>query len=246
MKLSIDGTSSVGLRLAYRFWIELGRPARFEKRKTMEEWEPQMESLWRKSGLGYPEFRWFLIWVLRKDDPDGAKYGNDFTAHNLRAARDPMASLVKQFAVTFFEVFMPKADKVIPLLIEKREREEEASRLTDAAGQPLKWIDVLPEDAPPWEREKARWMDADDAVFPICGGPMADESMEQWVDRECRPLRNPDWRCSKCVYGVSLDGDDDVRTRWCSDCAEERRMWEDDDREWMCWEAPSESCLTTE
>jgi hypothetical protein len=246
MKLRIDGTSSVGLRLAYRFWIELGRPARFEKRKTMEEWEPQMESLWRKSGLGYPEFRWFLIWVLRKDDPDGAKYGNDFTAHNLRAARDPMASLVKQFAVTFFEVFMPKADKVIPLLIEKREREEEASRLTDAAGQPLKWIDVLPEDAPPWEREKARWMDADDAVFPICGGPMADESMEQWVDRECRPLRNPDWRCSKCVYGVSLDGDDDVRTRWCSDCAEERRMWEDDDREWMCWEAPSESCLTTE
>lgn len=211
----------------------------------MEEWEPQMESLWRKSGLGYPEFRWFLIWVLRKNDPDGAKYGNDFTAHNLRAARDPMASLAKQFALTFFEVFMPKADRLIPLLIEKREREEAAATLAAAAAEPLKWVDILGADAEPWEREKARFMDADTAASPMCG-PMAGESMEQWVDRESKPLRNSDWRCSKCVYGVSLDGEDDVRTKWCADCAEERKMWEDEDREWMCWEAPSISCLTKE
>ena len=211
----------------------------------MEEWEPKMESLWRKSGLGHMEFRWFLIWALRKNDPDGAKYGNDFTAHNLRAARDPMASLVKQFGVTLYEIFMPKADKVIPLLVEKREQEEAAAKLAADAARRLKWIDILPDDAESWEREKARWMDADDAAFSMCG-PMAGESMEQWVEREFRPLKHPEWRCTKCVYGVSLDGEDDVRTRWCTDCAEERQMWEDDDREWMCWEVPSVSCLTCE
>ncbi len=76
MKLRIDDTSSPGLRFAFRFWIELGRPARFCNRKTMEEWSPKMESLWRQSGQDFMAFRWFLIWALRKDDPDGAKYLN--------------------------------------------------------------------------------------------------------------------------------------------------------------------------
>src|SRR5437016_3143387 len=93
---TIDKNSSVGLRLAYRFWIELGRPTRFNNRKTMEEWAPKMESLFHKSGVDYAGFKWFLIWALRLADPDGARYGNDFTARNLRAAHDPMASLVKQ------------------------------------------------------------------------------------------------------------------------------------------------------
>jgi hypothetical protein len=245
MKLRIDSNSPVGLRLAYRFWIELGRPARFHNRKSMDAWEPSMESLWRKSGLDYGAFKWFLIWCLRLDDPDGAKFGNDFTARNLRAARDPMASLAKQFAMTFFEIFMPKADKVVPLLIEKREQEEAEAALAAAAVKPTRWVDILPENADRWEIEKARHLDALDAAYPM-HGPMAGETEDQWIMRETKPLRNPDWRCSKCEYGVSLDGDDDVRTKWCADCAEERRMYEDEDREWMCFEAPSESSLTKE
>src|SRR6266481_5923596 len=136
----IDKNSSVGLRLTYRFWIELGRPKRFNNRKAMEEWAPEMESLFRRSGVDYMGFKWFLIWALRLDDADGARYGNDFTARNLRAAHDPMASLVKQFQMTFFEVFMPKADKVVHLLVEKREREEADARFAQAAAQPTKWV----------------------------------------------------------------------------------------------------------
>jgi hypothetical protein len=112
MVLKIDENSPVGLRLAFRSWIELDRPKKFNNRLTMEEWALKMESLFRKSGLDYTGFKWFLIWSLRLDDPDGARYGNDFTARNLRAAHDPMASLIKQFPMTFFEVFMPKTDKV--------------------------------------------------------------------------------------------------------------------------------------
>jgi len=204
-----------------------------------------MESLWRKSGLDYGAFRWFLIWALRPDDPDAARYGNDWTARNLRAAKDPMASLVKQFGTTFFEIFMPKADKIIPLLIEKREQEEAEAALATAAVAPAKWVDILPENAKEWEIEKACHMDALDAAFPM-RGPMADETVEQWIMRETKQLRHPDWRCRKCIYGVSLDGGDDVRTQWCADCAEERRMYEDEDREWMCFEVPSVSCLTKE
>lgn len=245
MKLKIDSQSPVGLRLAYRFWIELGRPSRFHNPKAMEAWAPKMESLWRKSGLDYTAFKWFLIWALRLADPDGANYGNDFTARNLRAASDPMSSLVKQFGVTFLEIFMPKADKVVPLLRGIREREEAEAALAAATKKPLRYVDILPENAEKWEIEKARHMDALDAAFPM-REPMAGETVEEWIMRETKQLRNPDWRCGKCDYGVSLDGDDDVRAKWCPDCAEERRMYEDEDKDWMCWEAPSVSCLTKE
>src|SRR6266404_1538654 len=113
MTFSINADSSEGLRLAYRFWIELGRPARFHNRKTLEAWAPQMDELWRRSGLDYDEFRWFIIWALRPADPDGARLGNHYTATNLRMARDPMGSLVKQFEITF-EIFGQKAEKVVP------------------------------------------------------------------------------------------------------------------------------------
>jgi hypothetical protein len=49
-----------------------------------------------------------------------------------------------------------------------------------------------------------------------------------------------------CVFGVSLDGEEDVRTKWCSDCAEERRMYADEDRECMCAEVESVSEITGE
>src|ERR1700723_1070604 len=121
MENNINKNSSVGLRLACRFWIELGKPKHYGPYKNLAAWSAKMESLWRQSGLDYVAFRWFLIWLCRLDDKDGARFGNDFTARNLRSAQDPMASLVRQFPRVFFEFFMPKADKVIPLLIEKRE-----------------------------------------------------------------------------------------------------------------------------
>lgn len=242
---TIDKNSSVGLRLAYRFWIELGRPKRFNNRKTMEEWAPKMESLFRKSGVDYTGFKWFLIWALRLDDPDGARYGNDFTARNLRAAHDPMASLEKQFGMTFFNVFMPKADKVVHLLVAKREQEEADARFAAAAVQPTKFVDILPEDAEPWEVDKARHMDALDTRFRN-RGPLAGETLEQYIEREFKPLHDLDWRCPDCTFGVSVDGEEDVRTKWCSDCAEERQADAAEDMEWMCGEVETVSDLTKE
>ena len=138
-------------------------------------------------------------------------------------------------------------DKVVPLLVEKREQEEAEARLAATAAQPTRWVDILPADAPPWEIEKARFMDAQDAwdAAHRCG-PLAGETLEEWIKREFTPLRNPDWRCPHCEFGISLDGEDDVRTKWCPDCAEERHMWADEDREWMRGETPSVSCLTGE
>jgi hypothetical protein len=140
---------------------------------------------------------------------------------------------------------MPKADKVVPFLIKRREREEAEAASATAAQKPLRYVDILPDDAEEWEMEKARHMDALDAAFPMWE-PMAGETVEEWVMRETKQLRCPDWRCGKCDYGVSLDGDEDVRANWCADCAEERSMYEDEDKEWMCWEAESVSCLTKE
>lgn len=245
MKLRIDSQSPVGLRLAYRFCIELGRPAEFRNARTLNVWAPKIESLWRRSGLGYPEFKWFLIWALRKAEPDGTNYGNDFTARNLRAARDPMASLVKQFNTTFRDICMPKANKVIPLLVSVREREDREAALAAQAAKPTRWIDVLPKDAAPWQIEQARYMDAMEAAF-LESGPLLRETVEEWLTREFAPLRDPDWRCPNCAYGVSLDGEEDVRIKWCPDCEEERRMDEDDDKEWMCNEASDVSPLTKE
>src|SRR5208282_398149 len=124
-------------RLARRLWVELGRPTRLNFEKTMKAWSKQMDGLYRRSGLDFDGFRWFIIWALRPDDPDGARYGNDFTARNLRAARDPMASLVRQFDVTF-GIFTEKAEKIVPLLMERRELEDAERRQsaeTEAGGQ---------------------------------------------------------------------------------------------------------------
>jgi len=245
MVLKIDENSPVGLRLAYRLWIELGRPTKFKNRRTLEQWAPKIESLFRRSGLDYAGFKWFLIWALRPDDPDGAHYGNDFTAQNLRAAHDPMASFAKQFNMTFHEIFLPKADKVIPLLVARREEEEAEARHRDAAEPSAKWADILPDDAEPWEREKARHMDRVEARFPL-PGRLVGEKLDDWIDREFEAVRDPDWRCPECTYGFSLDGEEPERTKWCPDCAEERRMYEDEDKEWMCGEVASVSCLTKE
>jgi hypothetical protein len=49
----------------------------------------------------------------------------------------------------FFEVFMPKADKVIPLLIDKREMEEAEIRLAAADEKSLAYVDRVPEKRMP-------------------------------------------------------------------------------------------------
>jgi hypothetical protein len=244
MTLVINSSSPESLRLTYRFWIELGRPAGFRNCKTLESWSKQIEVLVRASGLDYESFRWFVIWALRRDDPDGARYGNDHTARNLRMARDPMGSFAKQFEMTY-AIFTRKADKAIPLLRRKREQEEAEARMIAAAALEPTWMDILPPGSESWEVEKARFFDVMDAEFPL-RGPMEGESVEDWVMRECAPLHNPDWRCPFCTFGISLDGEDAPRTRWCFDCAEERKMYSDEDREWMRFETPSVSCLTRE
>jgi hypothetical protein len=107
-------------------------------------------------------------------------------------------------------------------------------------------VDILPDDAEPWEIEKALFRDAQDVWNAAHkSGPLAGEIVEEWIKREFRPLRNPDWRCPHCEFGISLDGEDDVRTKWCPDCAEERRMYREDDME-MLLEVATESCLTKE
>lgn len=60
--------------------------------------------------------------------------------------------------------------------------------------------------------------------------PLAGESVERWIEREFAPLHDPDWRCPNCTFGVSVDGEEDVRTKWCPDRAEERQMGVDDDK----------------
>lgn len=263
MKFTVNADSPESSRLAYRFWIELGRPTRFYNRTTLEAWSSHIDVLYRKSGLGYEDFKWFLIWALRPDDPDGGRYGNNFTATNLRSARDPMASLVKQFDFTFFEVFQPRAKKVIPLLMKKRQEEEAGAQQTACSetaatstsgdverctkcGGPCDLttslcLDCLDTGQRKLTLEYLMCVEYDEQHEPRRTG----ESVTEWIDRVFAPLRDPDWRCPNCGYGGDPDPDAE-RTAWCPDCAEERRMYADEDREAMCGEVPSVSCLTEE
>jgi hypothetical protein len=241
----------------------------------MEAWSTQMDVLYRRSALDYDGFRWFIIWALRPNEPSGIRYGNDHTARNLRVARDPMGSLVKQFDFTFFEVFLPKADKVL-LFLKNRRQEEDSECLCNICSEPAL------RDMPLCKRclDEERRAEGSEACtdcgqtaahgtslcfdcldklrrkqmseYLMCAeadvqhlGRRAGESIEDWIDRMFAPLHDPDWRCPNCGYGGDPNPDA-KRTAWCVDCAEERRMWADEDREWMCGEVPSVSCLTKE
>src|ERR1035441_370644 len=141
-KLKVGKDSPPGLKLAYWFWMELGRPTQFRNAKTFLAWSPRMESLLAKSGLDYERFKWFLVWVTRLRNADGANYGNDYTATYLRVARDPVATLAKHFNEVFFNFFLPRADKRIPLLMEIRGREDEekAARLKPEPGKRVRFV----------------------------------------------------------------------------------------------------------
>jgi hypothetical protein len=246
-KLKIGGDSPPGLKLSYWFWMELGRPTRFRNAKTFMAWSRRMESLLAKSGLDYERFKWFLVWVTRPRDVNGANYGNDYTATYLRTARDPVSTLAKHFDKVFFNFFMPRADKRIPLLMEIRGREDEekAARHEPEPEKRVRFVDILIEGASEGLRRNAQDLDRLDDAFPMLQ-PFPGESMDDWIDRECETLSSDDWRCEHCTYAFSIDGGDDARIKLCAGCEEERRMYEDEDREWMCFEVPSQSCLTKE
>jgi hypothetical protein len=270
MTLRIDSKSSEALRLAYRFWMELGRPPRFRNRKTLEAWSMQMDGLYRESGLDFEGFKWFLIWALRPDDPDGARFGNDFTAKNLRMAKDPMGSLVKQFSVAF-TIFEEKAEKIVPLLQAKRE-EDEAEVVCEICSNPALRGSSLckscfdenainePQQCEKCEQTALSGTSLCSACLDkshrnrmrdyLASGEAEEqdperrpgESLDEWIERHFAPIRD-DLRCPHCGYSDPFS--DDERTAWCSDCAEERWMDIEDDLE-LLLEVPTVSCLTNE
>jgi len=250
MALEINKNSPIGLRLASRLFIELGRPPQFHNAKALLSWSPRMESVLAKSGLDYERFKWFLVWVCRLRGADGANYGNDYTATYLRAARDPVATLAKHFNKVFFTFFLPEADKRIPMLMEKRQREDEenAARQPTEPENRLRYIDLLDkwvklyllvdEHGVAGERGVAsirmrlEFLDKIEDAFPMLQ-PFPGESMEEWIDREFELLRDDNWRCKDCTYAFSIDGGDESRIKLCADCDSERILWAQDDLEWM-------------
>ena len=150
------------LRLASRFLIELDRPAQFNNEVTLKAWAQVMDRLLKASGLEYEEFRWFLIFACRDDE-----FGNHWTAENLRLAKDPAASLERQFETTF-KVFTAKS-RVVELLKEKREEEDLHAKLY----APLNLVCPYCDYGPDGERTKwcddcwQDWNQPDDAMYDL-------------------------------------------------------------------------------
>jgi hypothetical protein len=241
-RLKIKGDSPPGLKLAYWFWMELGRPAQFHNSKTLLSWSISMDSLLARSGLDYERFKWFLVWLTRPREANGANYGNDYTATYLRAARDPVTTLAKHFNEVFFNFFLPHADKSIPLLMEKRERED-AEKITEQqpeAESRIRFVDIVVPDASDALMNNAKDLDRLDDTFPMLL-PFPSESTEDWIDRECETLRDDDWRCPNCRYAFAIDGGEDARIKFCADCEEEKVMWAQDDWEWIHDREPEET-----
>jgi hypothetical protein len=242
-KLRVTEDSPDGLKLAFIFWNGLGRPKAFAKASVLEAWAPRLEKLTRRVSMPYSQFKWFLIWCTRLRDEDGANYGNAFTAENLRVAKNPMGSLEKQFAVTFHEIFIPRADKLVSLLQDRVQLEMDDRSRTKPLRE-VTWHDVIVDKDSPqaWQVEKARHMTALDERFPMLH-PAPGEDMDDFGDRMFAPYAVfREWRCRKCAYGIGEDGDMDERVKWCQDCADELRMDVEDDLETLL-EVPTISCL---
>jgi len=162
MTFKVTADDPESLRLASRFLIELGRPAQFNNEATLKAWAPVMERLLMASGFDYEEFRWFLIWACRDDE-----FGNHWTAENLRIAKDPAASLERQFETTL-KVFNAKS-RVVELLKEKREAEDLDAKLY----APLSLVCPYCDYGPDGEREKwcddcwQDWNQPDDAMYDL-------------------------------------------------------------------------------
>lgn len=133
-RFTVREDSPDGLRLAARFLIELGRPARFDNEVTLTRWAGIMDGLLSQSGLDYDEFRWFIIWATRLDE-----LGNSFTAKNLRLARDPGASLERQFEMAYSIYSDKTRHKLREMLVQRRtgeDKEAERERIRAALAVP--------------------------------------------------------------------------------------------------------------
>jgi hypothetical protein len=241
-KLRVTEDSTDGLKLAFIFWNGLGRPKTFAKASVLEAWAPRLEKLMQRVSMPYCQFKWFLIWCTRLGDDDGANYGNAFTAENLRVAKNPIGSLEKQFPMTFHEIFIPRADKLVSLLQDRVQREIDDRSRTKPPRR-VTWADLIVEkdDPQPWQIENARFMDEAEGQPLLTPAP--GESMDDFIDRMFTPYAAfREWRCSRCGYGVGEDGDVDERVKWCADCWEEIWMDIEDDLE-MLLEVPTISCL---
>lgn len=208
----IGKDSTDGLKLARVFWIGLGRLPKYDSEKFMDNWSPRMETLMRKAGMGYEDFKWFLIWSTRLRDKDGANWGNNYSAEFLRIASDPMHSLEKNFQRMFFEISMEEGYKKLSVLKDVHQKEQEMLR-----HQQQKAHKDDPPPAPEWDWYKvygtgakglaaARHFTALDKRFPLLE-PLEGEEMEDFVDRHFLPFKdNREWRCSQCVYNPSSTG----------------------------------------
>jgi len=146
MSFKVHAGSPEGLRLASRFLTELDRPVQFNNEKTLKAWAQVMDRLLKASGLEYEEFRWFLIWACRDDE-----FGNHWTAENLRLAKDPAASLERQFETTL-KVFNAKR-RVVELLKQKRDDEDLDAKLYAPLSLVCPYCDYGPDG------ERAKWCD---------------------------------------------------------------------------------------
>jgi hypothetical protein len=212
----IGKDSDEGLKLARVFWIGLGRPPKFNRPKFMVEWAPRIEALMRKAGMGYEDFKWFLIWSTRLMDDDGANWGNNYSAKFLRVAEDPMQSLEKNFPRMMFEIYSDaSSQKKLPYLKDVHQKEQEMlqyKRQQAHQNDPSPkwdWYEAYGTDAK--GREAARHFTALDERFPMLE-PAAGEELEDFVDRMFQPFSdNRQWRCPKCKYNPSATGVRDAR-----------------------------------
>ena len=211
-KLVIGTDSDDGVRMARVFWIGLDRPPRFNTKKFMDNWAPRMDTLMRKAGMGYEDFKWFIVWATRLRDADGANYGNNYSAEFLRVAQDPMRSLEKNFPRLMFEIYSDaSSQKKLPYLKDVVQKERDLMLRDYAPPQrTLSYLDVIPEDpmrgSEKWRREWARWLTAADKRFPKLE-PAPGEDMDDFVHRMFAPFSdNRKWRCPTCKYNPSATG----------------------------------------
>jgi hypothetical protein len=147
-----------------------------------------MDALLSQSGLDYDEFRWFIIWATRLDE-----LGNSFTAKNLRLARDPGASLERQFEMAYSIYSDETRHKLREMLVRRRTEE-------DKKGERKKWCRDCYEEMR-GEGESVCVLGKDFGECPECLGSTPDgwEYCEDHGCQYCGKKPMPDsWVCETC------------------------------------------------
>jgi len=175
----IDPNSPSGLRLAGVFCRELGVAGKkHQNPKTLAEWAEVMGGILAASGMAYDEFREMLIWALRDHD----RYGNPFTADNLRMAalaRDPV-NAVRSFERQFDNI-------VIHWTIKKKLLEEEGFE---------EWLD---EQEYVWVDEAFADLYAEDWQCPDCLALPCREDDDQMLCLDCWDEANEPDSSESCL-----------------------------------------------